>query len=201
MSLIEEKIFELFEHYMQYISAPDSREVATPDNLLRKVGLPFLLWAVGCFILAVLAGWMTTYIAPTAAGSGVPEIVGNFNGIYVDKFLCVKSYLVKVIGVTFAVSSKLCIGKEGPLAHIGANVGNMVPYIKFLGLEFMQNDFKKREMIAAGTAAGVSVAFGAPIGGALFGYELSKGTQFWTFRLLWKVFFACSVATFTLAIL
>jgi len=101
--------------------------------------------------------------------------------------------------VTLAVSSKLSIGKEGPLAHIGANIGNMVPYFDFLGLEFMQNDFKKRELIAAGTAAGVSVAFGAPIGGALFGYEMSKSTSFWTFRLLWKVFFSCSAATFTLA--
>ena len=36
-------------------------------------------------------------------------------------------------------------------------------------------------MIAAGAACGISVAFGAPIGGALFAYEISKPNTFWTF--------------------
>ena len=56
-------------------------------------------------------------------------------------------------------------------------------------------------MIAAGAAAGVSVAFGAPIGGALFAYEISKPNTFWNFGMLWKVFLTTSVSCFTLAIL
>lgn len=56
-------------------------------------------------------------------------------------------------------------------------------------------------MMAAGASCGVSVAFGAPIGGALFSYEISKPNTFWTFSMLWKVFAATSVATFTLSIL
>ena len=72
-----------------------------------------------------------------ATGSGVPEIVGAFNGIYIHNFLSIPTYLVKVFGVTLAVCSKLSIGKEGPLAHIGANVGNLVPYITWLKLDFM----------------------------------------------------------------
>ena len=56
-------------------------------------------------------------------------------------------------------------------------------------------------MIAAGASAGVSCAFGAPIGGALFSYEISKPNTFWTFSMLWRVFAACSIATFLLGIL
>ena len=45
---------------------------------------------------------------------------------------------------------------------------------------------------------GVSLAFGAPIGGVLFAYEISKADVFWTFSHAWKTFLATSVANFTL---
>lgn len=56
-------------------------------------------------------------------------------------------------------------------------------------------------MMACGAACGVAVAFGAPIGGALFIYEISKPNTFWTFSMLWRVFAATSVSTFMLSIL
>jgi chloride channel 7 len=53
--------------------------------------------------------------------------------------------------------------------------------------------------MAAGSSCGVSVAFGAPIGGALFMYELSNPNTFWKFHTIWKVFFCCCVGTFVMA--
>jgi chloride channel 3/4/5 len=58
----------------------------------------------------------------------------------------------------------------------------------------------KRQYIAAGASAGVSVAFGAPIGGALFMYELSRENPAWDFRLLWKTFITCVTAVFALGL-
>lgn len=55
--------------------------------------------------------------------------------------------------------------------------------------------------MAAGTSAGVAAAFGAPIGGALFAYELSKTTSYWTFSMLWKTFTTCAFAVLILGIL
>ena len=55
-------------------------------------------------------------------------------------------------------------------------------------------------MAAAGASAGVSVAFGAPIGGTLFSYEMSRPNTFWRFSMIWKVFLACSLGTFMLAL-
>ncbi len=57
----------------------------------------------------------------------------------------------------------------------------------------------KRRFIAAGTSAGVSAAFGAPIGGTLFAYEVSRPNTFWKFSVVWKVFFSCALAVFSLA--
>lgn len=48
---------------------------------------------------------------------------------------------------------------------------------------------------------GVSLAFGAPIGGVLFAYEISKADVFWTFSHAWKTFLATSMANFTLNVL
>jgi len=56
-------------------------------------------------------------------------------------------------------------------------------------------------MMSSGISAGVSAAFGAPIGGTLFSYEISKPNTFWTFGMLWRVFLASSISTFTLSIL
>lgn len=59
----------------------------------------------------------------------------------------------------------------------------------------------KRQLIAAGGSAGVAAAFGAPIGGALFAYEMSKPTSFWTFQMIWRTFITCAFAVLLLGIL
>lgn len=146
---------------------------------------------------------MTTYFGQAAAGSGVAELIGYMNGVNYPGFMKISTLLVKIFGVTFAVCGKLCVGKEGPLAHIGAIVGALVLYIPGLDVytKHLQNDESKRIFIAAGSSAGVSVAFGAPIGGALFIYELSTPTTFWKFHMIWRVFFSCCVGTFVMAML
>ena len=47
----------------------------------------------------------------------------------------------------------------------------------------------------------MAAAFGAPIGGALFAYEMSKPTSFWTFSMLWKTFITCAFAVLLLGVL
>ena len=123
------------------------------------------------------------------------------NGINYPDFISVPTLVTKIVGVTFAVCGKLCVGKEGPLAHIGGILGVLTAYIPGFGFEFLRNDEKRRQLVAAGSSAGVSVAFGAPVGGALFAYEMSKPNTFWRFSMIWKVFASCSLANFWLALL
>ena len=109
--------------------------------------------------------------------------------------------VVKIVGVVLAVVGSLCVGKEGPLAHIGTVAAMVIIYLPYSGFRMFQNDHDKRQFVAAGASAGVSAAFGSPIGGVLFTYEISKPTTFWTFSMLWLVFFASAISTLTLAIL
>ena len=144
---------------------------------------------------------MTTYYGPGAAGSGVAEMIGYMNGVNYPGFLGINTLITKIFGVVMAVSAKLCIGKEGPLAHIGANWGVLAAYIPGFGFESMRNDFSKRQLIAAGGSAGVSAAFGAPIGGAMFSFEMSMAGTFWNFKMLWYTFIMCSFSVLVLALL
>ena len=144
---------------------------------------------------------MTTYWAPAATGSGVAELIGYLNGVNYPGWIDIKVFVTKMIGVVFAVCGRLAVGKEGPLAHIGAIAGLIIIYLPGFGFEFLRNDEQKRVFIAAGASAGVSCAFGAPMGGALFAYEMSKPTTFWKFQMIWKIFVSCSIANVVFAAL
>ena len=160
----------------------------------------WLFFSGVAIFFVLVASMATVYWAPGATGSGNAELICYLNGVNYPKLFAFETLLVKVFGVIFAVIGNLCVGKEGPLAHIGANVGAAVPYLPLPGFEYLRNDRDKRLLIAAGLSAGVSTAFGAPIGGALFAYELSKPNTFWKFSVLWKSFFTCSIAVFSVSI-
>ena len=149
-------------------------------------------------LMAFLAAAVTIFYGPGAAGSGVPEVMGMMNGVNYPGATLVTTLIAKIFGVVLAVVGNLCVGKEGPLVHIGAIIGLMVPYMPFEAFRCFRNEIDKRAFLAAGGSAGVSAAFGAPIGGALFTYEISKPNTFWTFSMLWRVFFTSAISTFTL---
>jgi chloride channel 3/4/5 len=104
-----------------------------------------------------------------AAGAGVPEIKTILSGFVIPKFLGPKVLLLKIFGAIFAVASGLPLGKEAPLIHIGASVANLTGQ---LFPKYAHNGKQLRLIITAGSAAGISAAFGAPIGGVLFAYEV-----------------------------
>lgn len=80
-------------------------------------------------VMAGMASLMTLYISPAASGSGVAELMSILNGIHYPNYISWKAFIVKFWGTIFAVSAGLCIGKEGPLAHIGAVSGVICCYI------------------------------------------------------------------------
>ena len=145
-------------------------------------------------LMAMMAACLTVFYGPGAVGSGITELIAYLNGINYPNLLAFETLFTKIFGVLGAVVGSLCVGKEGPMAHIGANIGAGVAYLPLPRFDFLRNDWIKRELIAAGVSAGVSTAFGAPVGGALFAYEMSKPNTFWRFGVLWKSFFSCSLA-------
>ncbi|KAF8464508.1 chloride channel [Gautieria morchelliformis] len=131
-----------------------------------------------------------------AAGSGIPEVKTILSGFVIHGYLGGRTLVTKCIGLPLAVASGLSLGKEGPLVHIAACVGNIVSryFVKY-----ETNEGKRREILSAASAAGVAVAFGAPIGGVLF--SLEEVSYFFPAKVMWRSFFCAMIAAVTLRLL
>ncbi|KAF5689977.1 chloride channel protein [Fusarium denticulatum] len=116
-----------------------------------------------------------------AAGSGIPEIKTVLSGFCIPHLFDLKVLIVKAIGSIFAVATGMCLGKEGPFVHISACVGYLVTICI---PKYASNQRKLREMLSIACSAGLSVAFGAPIGGVLFSYE--EISTYFPRRALWR---------------
>uniref|UniRef100_A0A9J7XCY5 Chloride channel protein n=1 Tax=Cyprinus carpio carpio TaxID=630221 RepID=A0A9J7XCY5_CYPCA len=150
----------------------------------------YVLWALFFSFLAVS---LVRVFAPYACGSGIPEIKTILSGFIIRGYLGKWTLLIKTVTLVLAVSSGLSLGKEGPLVHVACCCGNL-----FCSLfsKYSKNEGKRREVLSAAAAAGVSVAFGAPIGGVLF--SLEEVSYYFPLKTLWRSFFAALVAAFTL---
>lgn len=127
--------------------------------------LTFILWAL---LFATLSAALVRTFAPYACGSGIPEIKTILSGFIIRGYLGKWTLMIKSVGLILSVSAGLSLGKEGPMVHIACCIGNILSY---LFDKYGSNEAKKREILSAASAAGVSVAFGAPIGGVLFSLE------------------------------
>jgi chloride channel 3/4/5 len=128
-----------------------------------------------------------------AAGSGIPEIKTVLSGFVIPHLLDFNVLVVKAVGSIFAVSSGMCLGKEGPFVHISASVSYLVAMIF---PKYRDNGREMREILSAGVAAGLSAAFAAPIGGVLFAYE--EISTYFPRKVLWRAFICSLCAAMTL---
>uniref|UniRef100_G3PS72 Chloride channel protein n=1 Tax=Gasterosteus aculeatus aculeatus TaxID=481459 RepID=G3PS72_GASAC len=155
--------------------------------------LNYLLYVMWALLFSFLAVSLVRVFAPYACGSGIPEIKTILSGFIIRGYLGKWTLLIKTVTLVLAVSSGLSLGKEGPLVHVACCCGNL-----FCSLfsKYSKNEGKRREVLSAAAAAGVSVAFGAPIGGVLF--SLEEVSYYFPLKTLWRSFFAALVAAFTL---
>ncbi|GAA5922545.1 chloride channel protein [Sporobolomyces koalae] len=131
-----------------------------------------------------------------AAGSGIPEIKTILSGFVIRGYLGSWTLAVKSVGLFLAVASGLSLGKEGPFVHIASCVGNILS--RFFP-KYDRNEAKRREILSASCAAGVSVAFGAPVGGVLF--SLEEVSYFFPPRTMLRSFWCAAIAATTLKFL
>lgn len=132
----------------------------------------------------------------SAAGSGVAEVRVILSGFVLHGFLGLKTLIIKSLGLVLSVASGLSLGKEGPYVHIATCVGNIACR---LFEKYDRNDGKRREVLSAAAAAGVAVAFGAPLGGVLFCLE--EVAYFFPAKTLFRTFFCCIIAALSLKFL
>ena len=171
----------------------------------RSVALAWLFSAFIASCLAVGAASIVVFVSPEAAGSGVPEVMAYLNGSMLPRGFDMRTLLAKFFSAALAVASGLPVGPEGPMIYLGAMLGSQLSRrigqrMARLGTIFenLTSNKDARDFTVAGAAAGVAVAFSAPIGGLLFAFEEVAG--YFRVSLAWKVFACCLVAAFTSAI-
>ncbi|PKU82223.1 putative chloride channel-like protein CLC-g isoform X1 [Dendrobium catenatum] len=161
------------------------------------------LWAFGVFgasnlVLTMFAAIITAFIAPEAAGSGIPEVKAYLNGIDAPEIFSFRTLVIKIAGCISAVSSSLHVGKAGPMLHTTACIASLLgqggsckyrPACRWL--RCVKNDRDRRDLVTCGAGAGIAAAFRAPIGGVLF--VLESLSSWWRSTLLWRAFFTTAV--------
>ncbi|XP_040976254.1 H(+)/Cl(-) exchange transporter 7 isoform X2 [Aquila chrysaetos chrysaetos] len=164
------------------------------DKFTEKGGLSFslLLWATLNASVVMVGSMIVAFIEPVAAGSGIPQIKCYLNGVKIPHVVRLKTLVIKVCGVILSVVGGLAVGKEGPMIHSGAVIAAGISQGRSTSLkrdfkifEYFRRDTEKRDFVSAGAAAGVSAAFGAPVGGVLF--SLEEGASFWNQFLTWRI--------------
>lgn len=157
---------------------------------------PFLIFIILSVTFATISTLLVKYVAPMATGSGISEIKVWVSGFeYKNEFLSIATLFVKSVALPLAISAGLSLGKEGPSVHYATCCAFIVT--KWL-LKDTLTYSSQFEYLIAGGGAGVAVAFGAPIGGVLFGLEELSSASDFNARTLWKSYYVALIAVTTL---
>lgn len=114
-----------------------------------------------------IVGPLTTFFAPEARGHGVPEIM---QAVAINRGrIRPRVALVKSLASSICIGSGGSVGREGPIAQIGAALGSIIGGMLHLPEKRMKT------LVACGAAAGIAATFNAPVGGAFFALELILG--------------------------
>ncbi|MEY2832364.1 MAG: hypothetical protein RLZZ574_1622, partial [Cyanobacteriota bacterium] len=132
--------------------------VQTANLIGGKIVLPLM-----GLVFGTLAGIIIQVLSPAAAGGGVPQVKAALAKYPVT--LNLRTALVKTLATILVVGAGFTVGRRGPTVHIGAALGAQVS-------RWIPNSpTNRRQMIAAGAAAGLAAGFNTPIAGVLFVVE------------------------------
>ncbi|MEL4894881.1 chloride channel protein [Crocosphaera sp. Alani8] len=118
---------------------------------------------LGGLILGYLAGLLIETLSPTATGGGMTQVKAALARYRVP--LSLRVALVKLIGTILVLGGGLTLGRRAPTVHIGAALAAQ------LSSWLPTSPEHRRQMIAAGAAAGLAAGFATPIAGVLFVIE------------------------------
>eukprot|EP01118_Nematostelium_gracile_P020482 TRINITY_DN9940_c0_g1_i1.p1 TRINITY_DN9940_c0_g1~~TRINITY_DN9940_c0_g1_i1.p1 ORF type:complete len:348 (+),score=86.81 TRINITY_DN9940_c0_g1_i1:89-1045(+) len=133
----------------------------------------YFLW-ISFSITVLLTGvGITKFLAPQAAGSGIPEMKCIISGSLLKGVLAPKAMITKALGITMALGSGMILGKEGPFIHLTCIMANQLARLPVFHM-IRTNEQLLQVVIGAACATGVAAHFGAPVGGVLFSIEVTS---------------------------
>ncbi|KAL2271798.1 hypothetical protein VTJ83DRAFT_1169 [Remersonia thermophila] len=152
-----------------------------------------LVYLVLAEVFALSAAVLVKEYGIYAMHSGIPEIKTVLGGYVIQRFLGLWTLVTKSLGLVLAVASGLWLGKEGPLVHVACCCANLFTKL-FPSIN--NNEARKREVLSAAAASGISVAFGSPIGGVLF--SLEQLSYYFPDKTMWQSFVCAMTAAVVL---
>lgn len=171
------------------------------DSPWSSATVSFIVYLVASLIFSGTAACLVHEYSPAARGSGIPEVKAAVSGYDLPKHFSGWCLLVKTVGLSLVVGAGLSLGKEGPLIHIGVCWAYVIRRLvaQPLALHGLPTDaLPLHELACVGAAAGVSTAFGAPLGGVLFAAEELGSVRSLSRRALIFSFMSSFSASFTL---
>ncbi|WP_053961048.1 chloride channel protein [Sulfobacillus thermosulfidooxidans] len=135
-------------------------------DVLQKGPHPFLIFgpALGLLIVSLI----THYGAREVKGHGVPQILEAL-ALRGGK-IRPRVGILGIIAPAVTIGSGGSVGREGPIALIGAAFGSTLGQLLTLPEKYTSL------LLAAGSAAGIAATFNAPIAGGFFGLEIVLGS-------------------------
>ncbi|MEZ4902301.1 MAG: chloride channel protein [Spirosomataceae bacterium] len=144
---------------------------------------PFLSFLfIPCAFL--LSWWLVQRFAPTARGSGIPQLMASIelanprSDLQVDKLLGLRIALVKILSSLSLLLGHGAIGREGPTLQISASIFRFINRT----LPDFWPPISRRIMLVTGGASGLAAAFNTPLGGIVFVVEELTKTHITRFR-------------------
>ena len=156
------------------------------EHFLASLPLRFN-WLLFLYVpsLMLFSWWLVKRFAPTASGSGIPQLMASIEmaasknqGRWIDSLLNIKVILVKFVSSFALLMSGGAVGREGPTIQISGAVFNVVNN----WLPSYWPRISRRLMLISGGAAGLAAAFNTPLGGIVFAIEELGKTHLRTMR-------------------
>jgi len=134
------------------------------DRAASAHGHSWIFWTILSPALGgLIVGLGLTFVAPAAAGSGIPQVKVAFALRY--GFITLRETIGKFVLCAVQIGSGASLGLEGPTVQICAGVSSL------LGRAARLNPQYRRRMTSVGMAAGIAAAFNAPIAAVTFTIE------------------------------
>ncbi|MEB3226808.1 MAG: chloride channel protein [Synechocystis sp.] len=123
------------------------------------------IWVLPLFglVLGSLAGALIEQFSKPAGGGGIPQVKAALARFPIP--LNWRVAVVKLLGTVLVLGSGIPLGRRAPTVHIGAALASELSRLLPTSPEH------RRQMIAAGAAAGLAAGFTTPIAGVLFVVE------------------------------
>jgi H+/Cl- antiporter ClcA/CBS domain-containing protein len=125
---------------------------------------------VGWWVLLIpiggglIVGLMARYGSEMIRGHGIPEAMAS--ALFHDSKIPPRVAILKPLSAAVSIGTGCPFGAEGPIIATGAALGSIV------GQVITVTKDRRRVLLAAGAAAGMSATFGAPLASVLMALEL-----------------------------